>query len=129
MSPLLIFITELTLSLGLSLIVIVLLRPLLRNVLIETCGNSTRAEFWVMFTQLMLIAAPLMPVVFLSATGDAVTPTPLIVIKDSLFRILLGMFVALTMIGRVIWKTIDNDAPASVIADESDIADTSEAQS
>lgn len=115
MSSLAIFLTELGLSIGFSLTVIVLLRRPLRNVLIESCGTNTRAEFWVVFTQLMLIAAPLMPVVFLSAAGSSANPEALIIIKDGLFRILLGIFFALAMMGRVVWKTIDTDVvPATI---------------
>ena len=126
MNPLAVFLTELALSLGISLVIIALLRPLLRGVLIEACGTPTRAEFWLMFTQLMLIAAPLLPVVFMSAAGDTVSPTPLIVVKDSLFRILSGVFVALAMIGRVIWKTIDTDASAAEATGEPNLSVPSE---
>lgn len=128
MSSLAIFLTELTLSIGFSLTVIALLRRPLRNVLIESCGTNTRAEFWMVFTQLMLIAAPLLPVVFLSAAGSNATPEALIVIKDGLFRILLGIFFALAMIGRVIWKTINADAVPAAIP-EVDGASESEAAS
>jgi len=120
MNPLTILLIELGLSLGFSLTVIVLINRPLRNVLLETCGTNTRAEFWMVFTYLMLLAAPLLPVMFLSAAGSATMPTALVVIKDSLFRILVGIFFALAMIGRVIFKSIDPKTPVAAPNDQAD---------
>ena len=65
MNTLSLFTIEVLLCLGISIAVIVLLKPLLRDVLIETCGTTKRADFWVMFTQLMLVISPLLIVIFL----------------------------------------------------------------
>ena len=51
MSTLILVVLEIMLCLGISLALIWLIKPLLRDVLIETCGTQRRAEFWVMFTQ------------------------------------------------------------------------------
>jgi hypothetical protein len=97
---------EITLCLGISLSLIWLIKPLLRDVLIETCGTQKRAEFWVMFTQLMLVISPLLPVIYFIPTSDAPTVHAAEALKGTLFRTLLGDFIALASIGQVIWKSI-----------------------
>ncbi len=106
MDTLSIFIIEVSLCLGISLLLIYLLKPVLRQVLIETCGTNTRAEFWVMFTQLMLIISPLLIVIYFAPTTDSVPINVAEAIQDTLFRSLLGDFIALSMIGQIIWRSI-----------------------
>jgi hypothetical protein len=108
MNTLSLFTLEVLLCLGISFAVIVLLKPLLRDVLIETCGTAKRAEFWVMFTQLMLIISPLLIVIFFAPTETSITTNIAEAMQDTLFRSLLGVFVALAMIGQVMWKSIRN---------------------
>jgi hypothetical protein len=97
---------EILLCLGMSLLLISLLKPLLRDILIETCGTPKRAEFWLMFTQLMLLISPLLLVVFFIPTDPLTNINIAKAIKETLFRILLGDFIALAAIGRVIAKSI-----------------------
>ncbi|HFD33376.1 MAG TPA: hypothetical protein ENJ28_11800 [Gammaproteobacteria bacterium] len=123
MNTLTLFLLEVILCIGISTSVIYLLKPLLREILTDTCGNQTRAEFWVMFTQLMLFIAPLLIVIFFAST-EAVTNIHVVeVLQDTLFRSLLGEFIALAMIGQVIWKSIDATAehaiPDALIATDS----------
>lgn len=108
MNTLSLFTLEVLLCLGISIAVILLLKPLLRDVLIETCGTAKRAEFWVMFTQLMLIISPLLIVIFFAPTETSITTNIAEAMQDTLFRSLLGVFVALAMIGQVMWKSIRN---------------------
>ncbi|MDH5368539.1 MAG: hypothetical protein OEW99_00825 [Gammaproteobacteria bacterium] len=107
MNTLALFLIEVLICIGISFSVLYLLKPLLRQILIDTCGNQTRAEFWVMFTQLMLFIAPLLIVIFFAPTQEVTTIHVTEVIQATLFRSLLGVFLALTMIGQVIWKSID----------------------
>jgi hypothetical protein len=109
MTNLTLFLIEITLSLCLSLLVIGLLKPYLRDVLTETCGTTTRAAFWVMFTQLMLVIAPLLLVIFFADVRPGVTGYPAEAIKDTLFRSLFGIFIAIAMVGQVIWKSVAAD--------------------
>ena len=106
MDTLTIFIIEVILCLAISFLLIYLLKPVLRQVLIETCGTNTRAEFWVMFTQLMLIISPLLIVIYFAPTTDSVPMNVAEAIQDTLFRSLLGDFIALSMIGQIIWRSI-----------------------
>lgn len=106
MNTLILFGLEIALCLGISFILIGLLRPLLRGVLTDTCGTEKRAEFWVMFTQLMLIISPLLVVVFFAPTAPIAQLNVAYELQQTLFRTLLGDFIALSVIGKVIWKSI-----------------------
>ena len=118
MDILTIFIIEVSLCLGISLLLIYLLKPVLRQVLIETCGTNTRAEFWVMFTQLMLIISPLLIVIYFAPTTDSVPINAAEAIQDALFRSLLGDFIALSMIGQIIWRSIKSFHEQTGLYDE-----------
>lgn len=109
MNALSLFTIEISLCFGISAAVILLIKPLLRDVLIETCGTEKRAEFWVMFTQLMLIISPLLIVIYFAPTETSATTNIAEAMKDTLFRSLLGDFMALAMIGHVIWKSISSE--------------------
>ncbi len=106
MNSLTLFMTEVLLCFAISISLIYLLKPMLRDVLVDICGTRTRADFWVMFTQIMLIISPLLIVIYFAPTQDAVHINTAEAMKDTLFRSLLGDFIALAMIGQVIWKAI-----------------------
>lgn len=118
-----IFILECGASIVLSIITIMLIKPLLLNVLSETCGTTQRAEFWVMFTQLMLVISPLLLVIFFTHISDYPDVSAVLVFKDTLFRALLGLFIGLLIVGQVIRKSIihinqENPNPAVFPAQE-----------
>lgn len=100
------FLLQITLSFGLSVLVIMLLKAQLREVLTEICGTSSRAAFWVTFTQLMLVIAPLLLVILFTDLKPGVSIYPAETIKDTVFRSLFAIFIAIAMIGRVIRKSI-----------------------
>lgn len=106
MNSLSFFMIEVALCFGISASLIYLLKPLLREVLVDICGTQTRADFWVMFTQLMLIISPLLIVIYFAPTEGLVEINTAKVMKDALFQTLLGDFIALILIGQVIWKSI-----------------------
>ncbi len=106
MNPLLLFMIEVLLCFGISISLIYLLKPVLCEILVDVCGTKTRAEFWVMFTQLMLIISPLLIVIYFAPTQDGLHINTADAMKDTLFRCLLGDFIALVIIGQVIWKSI-----------------------
>jgi hypothetical protein len=108
MDTLLLFVFEVMLCLGISFALIWLLRPLLCDVLAETCGTEKRAGFWVMFTQLMLVISPLLVVVYFVPTETATHLNLALELQQALFRTLLGDFISLSIIGKVIWKSIAN---------------------
>jgi len=106
MNTLALFMIEVLLCLGISISLIYLLKPVLSEVLVDICGTKSRAEFWVMFTQLMLIISPLLIVIYFAPTQDVLHINTAEAMKDTLFRSLLGDFIALVIIGQIIWKSI-----------------------
>ena len=106
MNTLVLFLIEVLLCFAISVSLIVLLKTVLRDILVDICGTESRAAFWVMFTQLMLIISPLLLVIYFAPTQDTLAVNVAEALKDTLFRSLLGDFIALATIGTVIWKSI-----------------------
>jgi hypothetical protein len=106
MSSGILFLSEIGLSLFISLFLIYWFTPLLKDVLIETCGKQSRAGFWVRYTQFMLVISPLLIVVFLSKAPESLSSDVVSLVQDTLFRVLMGIFIALLAIGKVIWRSI-----------------------
>jgi hypothetical protein len=75
----------------------VLTRPL-RRLLVEACGTTERARFWVLYSDVMLFLAPLVAIAMLGKSGDVFTPT-VAYCKAALGSALAGIFVALAVIG------------------------------
>lgn len=118
MNTLMLFSLEVMLCLGISIVVISLLRPLLRGVLADICGTEQRADFWVMFTSLMLVISPLLVVVYFVPTAASGPVNVADEIRQTLFRTLLGDFLALSVIGKVIWHSVispSNRAPDQAV--------------
>ena len=113
MTNLNLFLAEITLCFLISLTVIRLMKPYLQDVLTESCGTQKRAAFWVMFTQLMLVIAPMLLVIFFSDLHPGQASYPAEALKDSLFLSLFGVFIAIASIGRVIWKSVAADLAAT----------------
>lgn len=53
------YIVSLIVTLLVSTLVTLLLRAALRRVLVDLCGTEERANFWTIFSMIMLIATPL----------------------------------------------------------------------
>ena len=100
---------ETGLCLLISIVTIFLIRSSLRGILTEICGTGQRADFWLVWTQIMMIVAPLLPVIFFADARPGMALYPMEVVKAAMFRTLLGIFVAMGMMGRVIWRTIPQD--------------------
>ena len=104
----LLFLSEIGLSMTISAFLIFWFTPLLKDVLIETCGKQNRADFWVRYTQFMLVISPLLIVVFLSKAPESLSSDMVLLVQETLFHILMGIFIALLAIGKVIWRSITN---------------------
>ncbi len=107
----LLFALEVGACLAMSAIILVRLQRLLRRIGAEVCerGGAT-TEFWIAYTQLMMVVAPLLLVAFFSRAGAYYLPVQQL--QSSLFWILLGQFAGLVLVGRAVWKTI-NPTPAT----------------
>ena len=106
MSNVILFLSELVLSLGISVAMILWFTPPLKIVLAETCGTPERGAFWVRYTQFMLLVTPLLTVILFSEATDSQCLNVLKFMHDTLFRVLLGIVLALLVTGQVIWRAI-----------------------
>jgi hypothetical protein len=58
MNTILSFIVEVTLTLVISLLLVRYFRPFLQNILTDLCGTQERAQFWTVFSSILLIGLP-----------------------------------------------------------------------
>jgi len=59
MTPSILFLTGLAISLATSFAIVVFLKVPLGRILVELCGTSERAEFWAAFTNVSIMLVPL----------------------------------------------------------------------
>jgi hypothetical protein len=59
MNTILSFAVEVLLTLAISILLVGYLRPFLRKILTDLCGTEERAQFWVAFTNILLIGLPI----------------------------------------------------------------------
>jgi len=109
MNELIIFALQLFVALAISVFVVYLIKPYLKDVLKDTCGTAQSAEFWVRFTQLMMIVSPLMIVVFFSVADPYQEgfSQPVQILKETMLQTLTGIFVGLVFVGRIIYRAIN----------------------
>lgn len=109
MTELIIFAVQLSIALSMSMLIIYLLMPYLKEVLKDTCGTEHSAEFWVRFTQLMMILTPLVIVIFFSITDSSQLQQlqPAYILKRTILQTLVGEFVGLILVGRIIYQAIN----------------------
>lgn len=83
-----------------SLIVVVYLRSHLRGLLTELCGTQRRGDFWVAFSNVVLI---LMPLVFSLDGIESVQGQPAsLAIAEQIRKALIGLVVTVMSIGVVL---------------------------
>jgi len=109
MNELIVFGIQLGIALSMSLLVLFLIKPFLKDVLVDTCGTEHSAMFWVRFTQLMMIIAPLVIVIFFAGVdvNQLVLTQPAYILKQTLLQTLLGEFIGLIFVGRIIYRAIN----------------------
>lgn len=93
---------EIATSLAVSVVVLLLLSPVLGGILCELCRGETRAAFWNTFSRLMLLISPLLVVLFFSNSKSSSTVAFAAELRDVLLHSLLGQFVGLAIIGRIL---------------------------
>lgn len=109
MTTLLLFGLQIVISLSVSGVVIALLRPVIFDIFLGACGSAPRARFWMTFTHINLVLAPLLLVMFFAPVTDATVPESTQLVRDALFRALIGVFIGIATVGHVIWKTVKTD--------------------
>ncbi|WKZ34401.1 MAG: hypothetical protein QY332_12340 [Anaerolineales bacterium] len=60
MNTILFFLLEVTLTLVICLLVFRYLRPYLNRILVDLCGTEERAQFWTVFSSIVLVGLPLL---------------------------------------------------------------------
>ncbi len=100
------FLIEISLSVSLSILTLLLLKDALFGVLTDLCQGEQRARFWARFTQLMLIIGPLLGVLIFTPAGNNLETINTAIFRETLKHAVMGAFVALCTVGFVIWRTI-----------------------
>jgi hypothetical protein len=113
---LIVFGLEVAVSLAVSTFILVRLQALLRSIGNDVCerGNRGVTEFWLAYTQLMMVIAPVLFVAWFSHAGrhyDVVEQ-----VKSSLGLVLFGQFAGLVLVGRAVWKSIVREPAAKPAA-------------
>ncbi len=99
------FLIEMTISISVGLIVLAILSNPLRKLLIDLCGTEERANFWMTYSNIMLILAPLLTNIMFGISGT-VRVQDFYFYKLSFGCALFGVFGALLFLGHQISKTI-----------------------
>ena len=75
----------------------------------EQGGGAT--EFWVAYTQIMMLVAPVLLISWASQAGTY--GTLVAQLKASFGIVLTGQFIGLALVGRAVWKTLVPSTPAA----------------
>ena len=105
-----VFLCQIAASIAVSLLILSRLQKLLRRLGNEVCeqgGGST--EFWVAYTQLMMVIAPLLLIALFSHAGRTLSPVEQM--QSSLAVVLSGQVAGLVLVGRAVWKSIVRPTP------------------
>ena len=105
MNELYLFVIEIIISLFVSACVIYIINKSFRNVLIDLCGTEVRAQFWVVYSNLMLVIAPLLTTIIFGKSHQ-VLEASFSFYKTAFGSVLFGVFVSLVIIGLQITKSL-----------------------
>jgi uncharacterized membrane protein YhaH (DUF805 family) len=95
------FIIELSITLLVTILVLVLLRSSLHRILVDLCGAEDRAKFWTVFTTTILILLPLFTGLGFSPTHEYATQ-PVFQIAKQLQENLVNFLWGLVLVGFVL---------------------------
>jgi len=107
---------EVLASLALSALVLARLQGRLRRIGNETCDRERGSDFWIAYTQLMMVIAPLLVIAAFSRAGSPVVVSIAQELKSSLLLLLCGQFAGLVLVGRAVWKIVDRGAATASVA-------------
>jgi hypothetical protein len=100
-----VFLAEIGLSLAVSAVILLRLQALMRRIGREACERGGgAADFWVSYTQLMMLIAPLLLISYLSRAGEI--GSTVAQMKSSLSIVLIGQFLGLALVGRAVWNSM-----------------------
>ena len=103
-------------SIGLSALVLARLQGRLKRIGITDCERTGGTDFWIAYTQLMMIIAPLLLIAIFSRAGSPVVVSVAQQLKNSLLLLMCGQFAGLALVGRAVWKTLSSGRQAEPAA-------------
>ena len=101
MNTVIIFLVEIVVTLLASLLLVGYLRPHLRRVLTDLCGTEERAQFWTVFSNILLVGLPFIIALGFRPEADSLEASFFEVI-GRLSGNLAGFLFALVLVGIVI---------------------------
>lgn len=114
MNELTLFAVEMIISLFVSVCVIYILNKSFRNVLVDLCGTEARAQFWLIYSNLMLVIAPLLSAIIFGKS-HRVLEASFTFYKTAFGSVLFGVFISLVIIGLQITKYISKQADGQMV--------------
>ena len=120
-----VFFAEVAASVVISTFILFRLQRLLRDIGSECEQGGGATEFWVAYTQLMMLVAPVLLISWFSSAGNYATLVGQL--KSSFGVVLSGQFIGLALVGRAVWKAIVRPSPAAPRAPVPILADGSPA--
>jgi hypothetical protein len=123
MNAVTIFFAEVAASIVISSFILARLQRLLRDIGSECEQGGGATEFWVAYTQIMMLVAPVLLIAWFSQAGTY--GTYVAQLKASFGVVLTGQFIGLALVGRAVWNTLVQPtppvarAPVSILADGS----------
>ena len=125
MNPVTMFFAEVVASLVISSLILARLQHLLRSIGDECEQGGGATEFWVAYTQLMMLVAPVLLIAWFSQAGTY--GTFVAQLKASFGVVLTGQFIGLALVGRAVWNTLVKPTPPAPRAPISILPDGSPA--
>ena len=105
MSEVMSFVIGMGVTLVISMLVVVYLRPHLRRILSDLCETEDRANFWTAFTNVTLVLSPLVCAMFYRPTGGG-DGAAFFDISAQLRWALVGLIGSVILLGAVIARFI-----------------------
>ena len=104
-----VFFAEVAASIAISILILMRLQHLLRSIGDQCEQGGGATEFWIAYTQLMMLVAPVLLISWFSQAGTY--GTLVAQLKSSFGVVLSGQFIGLALVGRAVWKTLVRPAP------------------
>ena len=105
MSEIQLFLIEVVISISFAVVVIAMLHKPLRNLLMDLCESASRSSFWLTYSNLMLLIAPILSVM-LFGNSDKATAADFQFFKTAFGWSLFGIFFSLAIIGLQISRSV-----------------------
>lgn len=109
MNQIVLFFVQIAICLAVSLIVVLFWTRSLRSILHDLCGTKTRADFWLNYTNMLVVLAPVLCGLFFGPSGQS-TSIDFSYLKQAFTCALSGIFISVLVIGFQISKFITHQS-------------------